>query len=370
MRILHIGKYYPPARGGMERIVCELAEGAAERGHDVGVIAASHDSRPAHESISGIEVNRLRTWGQVFSQPLIGGLTEAIARFEPDLLHFHLPNPLALVLGSRSAAPRCVTVHALPNGMKGKLDRWLTGRLISESAAVIFSSESLRAKWLQANRDESRGSVIPFGLRHRTLPTHVVKREPRLALFVGRLVSYKGVSTLVQAMTRVDGRVVVVGDGPERKRLEWLARDLGVATKVSFVGAVEDSTLAQWYERCSVYVQPSISESEAFGISMLEAMHFGRPVISTDLNTGVRDVNRHLETGLVVPPADALSLAAAMNTIFHDQALMDQLGRAARMHEAKFDFAKMIDAHLSLYESLVGAESRGRTREGESSPSL
>lgn len=353
MRILHVGKYYAPVCGGMERVVREICEGLANRGHEVSVIVASKRGESSQESLSGVRVLRMRTRGRIFSQPLISGLADEIERLRPDVVHFHLPNPLALFLGRKTVAPFCLTIHADAGGIKGPIDRVITRRFAREAGALVFSSEQLAAGW-RANFPSKPIHVIPFGFRFGFLDSSLkALQDPSLVLFVGRLVGYKGIDVLIRSMERIDGKLAIIGDGPAGNELRSLTERLGLAGKVRFLGEVQDEELADWYERCSVYVQPSVNESEAFGISMLEAMRMSRPIVSTDLPTGVQSVNQHFHTGLVVPPRDTRALTLAINTLLRDQSLAQRLGRNARDHERGFNFGAMIDAHVSLYESLV-----------------
>lgn len=357
MRIAHIGKYYSPTHGGMERVVRELCEGLVERGHAVRAIVASETGRGSREWLNQVDVVCLKTRGRVFSQPLVSGIREAIEEFEPDLVHFHLPNPLALLMCRSLGVPTCATLHADAGGFKRPLNRALTMPYLTNANAVIFSSFQMAQKFRQ-ELGSDRTKVIPFGFRFDYLRGTGLARDARLILFVGRLVSYKGLDVLVRALPRVDARLVIVGDGPQLNSLKELARRLGVRDRIEFLGSVTDEDLGLWYERCGIYVQPSISECEAFGISMLEAMHMARPVISTDLATGVREVNLHGETGLIVPPKNPLSLASALNTLLRDPELALRLGENARRHSRTFAFQAMIDRHANLYREIAGPKDR------------
>src|SRR5215207_7920837 len=109
------------------------------------------------------------------------------------------------------------------------------------------------------------------------------------------MVPYKGLDVLMKSMVDVDASLVLVGDGPQRAALETLARELGVAHKVLFAGEVDDDDLLAWYHACDLFVLPSTTRAEAFGVVQTEAMACGKPVISTALPTGVPWVNRHME---------------------------------------------------------------------------
>ena len=139
-----------------------------------------------------------------------------------------------------------------------------------------------------------------------------------IALFVGRLVPYKGADVLLRALARVDVAAVVIGDGPMRGELERLSRDLKLESRIFFLGPLEDDAVAAWYAACDLFVLPSVTRAEAFGLVQLEAMARAKPVISTRLATGVPWVNVDGVTGIVVPPGDSEALAAALQTLAGD----------------------------------------------------
>ena len=140
---------------------------------------------------------------------------------------------------------------------------------------------------------------------------------------------YKGVDVLLRALAGVPASLVLVGDGPLRGSLESLARELGVQERVRFLGRVSDAERLDWYRRADVFVLPSVTRQEAFGMVQVEAMLCGRPVVSTDLPTGVPWVNRDGESGLVVPPGDAEALTAALRRLCQDPVLRARLGQGA-----------------------------------------
>jgi glycosyltransferase involved in cell wall biosynthesis len=158
-------------------------------------------------------------------------------------------------------------------------------------------------------------------------------------------------------MREVDARLVLVGDGPLRGTLETLARDTGVASKVLFAGEVNDEELIAWYHACDVFSLPSVTRAEAFGMVQVEAMACGKPVVSTDLPTGVPWVNRDRETGLVVPPGDAEALAGALARLAADPALRVQFGDAGRRRVAQeFTAERMAARAVSLYSEVLAGD--------------
>src|SRR5262249_22384124 len=137
-------------------------------------------------------------------------------------------------------------------------------------------------------------------------------------LFAGRHVDYKGVDVLLRALARTPLHAVVAGDGPRRAPWEQLARELALNGRVTFTGEVPDDELRRLMRACDALVLPSVTRAEAFGYVQLEAMAAGKPVISTDVASGVSWVNQHGRTGLVVKAGDADALAGALTTLASD----------------------------------------------------
>lgn len=185
-----------------------------------------------------------------------------------------------------------------------------------------------------------KNGVITDDTRIReTLPTL------RLAMQMGgRLVLlryYKGLNCLIDSAKDVDGKVLVVGDGRLRGELIRAVQAKKLKDKVFFAGEVPDEELGSYYHAADLFVLPSSHKSEAFGISILEAMACGLPVISTELGTGTSYVNLHNKTGLVIPPGDSVALSRSINYLLQDKSLRDEFGRESRERAQKY-FSKEI----------------------------
>jgi glycosyltransferase involved in cell wall biosynthesis len=213
---------------------------------------------------------------------------------------------------------------------------------------------------LQAFRD--RCHVIPYGIdtaQFEHCDPDAVRRirarfGERLVISVGRLVYYKGLEYLIRAMADVRGKLVIVGSGPLRGKLERLAAQLGVADRVNFAGVVNNASLTAYFHAAALFVLASVARSEAFGIVQIEAMAAGLPVVNTSLDTGVPLVSVHEETGLTVPIADPRALAAAINRLLDDPNLRQTLGQAgAQRARQEFNHKKMVERTLNLYRNLT-----------------
>ncbi|MEP7273463.1 MAG: glycosyltransferase [Acidobacteriota bacterium] len=299
-----------------------------------------------------------------------------IRRSDADIVHVHLPNPMATMayLASRHRGKLVITYHSdvVRQKVMARAFRPILYRLLSRASAIIATSPNYIAtsSVLRAFRD--RCQVIPYGipleqfaLSDKTKVESIrQKHGERLVLSVGRLVYYKGFEYLIRAMAKVNGRLLIIGDGPLRRSLEHLARELGVADRVVFLGELPNEATIPYYHAAELFALASIARSEAFGIVQLEAMACGKPVINTRLDSGVPFVSLDGVTGLTVQPRDAEALANAINTLLDDSELRSQYGAAARQRvRAEFSLDGMTGRMLQLYAQVVG-QSRGDINRG------
>jgi rhamnosyl/mannosyltransferase len=303
---------------------------------------------------------------QVGSVSVAPTLPYWLSRADADVLVLHEPNPIALVAYflARPRVPLVVWFHSevIRSVWKYQLlyEPFLEFAL-QRAARIVVASPSMReAPALVRHGDKCR--VVPYGIRlerYAALPGSpaIAERARRPAkptiLFVGRLVGYKGVDVLLKTLPGLDAETVIIGDGPLRASLEALARDLGVADRVRFLGTVSADDLLAWYHACDVCVLPSVTRQETFGMVQLEAMLCGRPVVSTELGTGVSWVNQHEYTGLVVKPGDVGDLRQGLARLLQDPDLRLRLGVGARARVlSQFTAEKMCSTTRALYEEV------------------
>lgn len=381
MKILHVGKYYPPFMGGMETVLENLATGLTEAGHEVSVIVAGETTAEQQEIVTcpggSLRLTRLASIGVVNSQPLTMGLVSALRReiqeFRPDLVHLHLPNPLLglawMVLqnlpGQASLPPFVIWYHAditrqkLGSVLVGPVVRWC----LDAARGICVSSPQLleQSPALKPSRDRVR--TIPFGIAARPW-SEVVSTLDGPFLFIGRLVPYKGLEILLKAVAQTGGvRLVLVGDGPLRGSLEARCQDLGLEDRVSLTGPLPRRELVNIMSSARGLVLPSLDSSETFGLVQLEAMAAGLPVVASDLDTGVGDVGVPDQTCLLVKPGDIAALGQALGGLQADPARCREMGERGRAHfTAHYSRDNMIEAVADWYDEILRTGSLQQTQ--------
>jgi len=344
--------------GGVERVFGHLARELARRGHDVTLVCSSERAAPTrHED--GVRMVRARRRFTVLRAP-VARLDRHVPR-ESDLVHVAATYPFTtnrvLAHAARVQQPAILDFHfePAPGTPVGKLaarvyGRWGPRAYGSAQAVLVRSLAYGRSSPSLARVPEERWRVLPNGVDTDRFHAEGVHGEGDYLLFVGRLVPYKGLHVLLKALAmRPPGvPLLVVGDGPLRGRLEREARRLGV--NVRFLGHVSDEDLPRLYRGARLTILPSVTRQEAFGLSLLESMACGTPVVASAL-PGVEEVAR--QGGLVAPPGDAVQLAETLAAAM-DADLPRGARLAARIHDG-YSWPAVADQLVSLYQEVLDA---------------
>ncbi len=361
MRILHVYKDYFPVLGGIENHVRVLAEAQARAGHQVIALVCNLGSRTTVEELNGVKVVKSGRIATVASMPISLSQPLAVARLRPDVIHVHSPYPLgevsAWLLGRGSRL--VITHHSDVVRQKGLLRLYgpVLRRVLRRADRILTDSPNYMrtSAWLQPVRDKC--TVVPLGVDPvRFAPSASPYAGPPMLLFVGRLRYYKGLDTLLHALVALpDVALSVVGEGAMRTEWEELAASLGIASRVRFVGEVDDDALPGIYRQATAFVLPANARSESFGTVLLEAMASGLPCVTTEVGTGTSWVVQDGVTGLVVPPNNPAALAGAIGRLLADPGLARHMGQAGRERvEREFTESVMVDAVMAVYRDLLG----------------
>ncbi|HAJ34040.1 MAG TPA: mannosyltransferase [Candidatus Atribacteria bacterium] len=367
MKVLQINKLYYPWIGGVEKVIQDIAEGLQGK-VDMEVLTCQPIGRGSEQLINKVKVIKASSLGIYWGMPVSFTFPFLLAwkSQKADILHFHLPFPLGVLSYLLMASKKkkvVVTYHSdivrqerLMRFYKPFLHRFLkrADKILPTSPNLVKSS-----KYLSPYKDKC--TVVPLSIDLNEFG-HLIKKkldlgfspDEKIVLFVGRLNYYKGLEYLIEAIQEVESKLLIVGEGEMRERLEQKVKSLGVEQKIVFLGKVSGEELKYCYQICDLFVLPSIEPSEAFGIVQMEAMAYGKPVVNTNLPTGVPYVSINGETGFTVPPRDAKALAKAINKILNDKELATKFSKnALKRVKKKFSKEKMLESIYQIYNELM-----------------
>lgn len=340
MRVLHFFKtYWPDTFGGVERTIDAIARSTVDFGVETTVLSLSREPRERSVFFHGHRALKARLDLEISSTGLSLSASSQFAKeaAKADIVHYHFPWPYmdAAHFLVRHGKPSIVTYHSdiIKQRALKHLYAPLMHRFMRSVDCLVATSPNYAASSPVLARYRDKVEIIPIGLQdavdaEETLPASLETERP-FFLFAGVLRYYKGLDVLLDAASLVAADIVVLGSGPLDEHLRGRAQAEKL-TNVQFVGALPDEEKVALMRRCWAFVFPSNERSEAFGLSLVEAAMFARPMISTEISTGTSYVNRHGETGLVVPPDDAQALAAAMNEILRMPRRAEKWGKAGR----------------------------------------
>ncbi len=370
MKVLMINKLYHPVIGGVENHVRELAQSIVSNSNTVKVeVLVANTSRfTVQEMIDGISVTKVGSIATIQSTPIAPTFPWWLKHIESDIYHFHFPYPIGELsyLLTRPPGKLVVTYHSdvIRQRFLYTLYRPFLGRFLRKADLICVSSPNLiqYSPVLREFRDKCRVAHFGIDLSRFNLDEQSQKQvaqiksqfSGKIILFVGRLIYYKGLDYLIEAMTGIDAHLIIVGHGPLEPELRQRAAHLNVSQKISFKKSVSDQELPYYFHACDVFVLPSIARTEAFGIVQLEAQACAKPVVSTNLKTGVPYANLDQVTGLVVPPRSGSALMSALNKLLIDDDLRVRYGEnGKRRVEKDFSRQTMASRVLELYGQIL-----------------
>jgi rhamnosyl/mannosyltransferase len=369
MRVLQIGKFYPPVSGGMEihlKTICEGLRGQVE----LEALVANTTAATIREAVNGVSLTRWKSFGQAASQPLVATLIFELNRlaraFKPDLVHLHAPNPLAavsLLCSNLMATSKiCLTWHSDIVKQKTLLKLYapFQRRLLDAAAAILVSSPQMLAQSTFLPNYHKKCVVGSFGIdlaRLETDPCRVQAIQSNfgskpLIVAVGRLSDYKGFDVLIKVMTRIDAQLLIIGEGELKRDLQLLIEKLNLTEKVRLLG--RQANAYNFVKACDVFAMPSVDKRETFGYAQVEAMAFSKPVVATRLGSGVEYVNRHGETGILVEPNNEIALGDAILELIRNPELRQKFGANGRKRvEQLFSKEAATRQLMDVYEQIL-----------------
>jgi len=380
VRILHIGKYYPPYAGGMENFLRDLLRSLQENGLEVAGLVHHQKKSSSKETIDKIPIFRASSLGQVLytpvslSFPLL--LRKMIRSFRPHLLHLHFPNPSAfwcLALREACAVPWVIQWQSdvVPSTIDRRLQpayrcyRPLEQQMLKRAEKILVASKPYLTHSNPLKPWISKCAVVPLGVDPDRLPwpeaTALQLAEKSWqpgnlrVLAVGRLTYYKGFDVLINAAAKTEGITVqIVGDGNLAADLQSAIRQKGLRNRVRLRGGLSDAMLQALFATCHVFCLPSLERTEAFGVVLLEAMRYGKPMVVSDIpGSGPGWVVSEGDCGWLVPPGDVDALAVQLKNLSANLNLCGELGEKGRENfNKKFHIQSVAQNVKEIYEDI------------------
>ena len=371
MRICHLGKFYPPAPGGIETHLQTLARAQRALGLDVQVLCMNHEkSRASVELDHGVDVQRFNPVAAPFHLQLCPQLIRAIRHSRAEILHMQVPNPAMIlhVLAARPAQPLVVTYQSdiVRQRLRAALFRPLERKFYKRVVKILPTSPPYAAGSEFLQRYSKKTEILPMGIdlepylnpsiEHRDKAAELIRSvNGPIWLACGRLVYYKGLINAVRALAAVPGTLIIIGSGPEFDALNAEIKALKLESRVLFAGNLPYQDIIPYYLAAHALWFPSNARSEAFGLVQVEAMACACPVINTAIpGSGVAWVSPHEISGLTIPMNDPAALAAAAMRLLDDASLRQRLGAAGRARaKSEFDHMTMARRCIQIYEDVL-----------------
>ena len=369
IKVLHIYKTsLPQSKGGVEVFTDTLCNTTSDYGVENTLLSLAE--KPFSTFIS---VGKYKVY-QAKQDLFIASTGFSISAFflfkklaaKADIIHYHFPNPFADLLhfACRTKKPGIITYHSDIIKQKNliKIYRPLMNRFLSSVDHIVSTSPNyfVTSDVLQNYKDKV--TVIPIGINVERYPKLDEKRvkywKDRLSqpffLFVGAMRYYKGLHIALDAIMGTNIQLAIGGIGGIELELRQHAKR-NKQDNVYFLGFVSDEDKVALLHLCHSFVFPSHLRSEAFGISLLEAAAYGKPLISCEIGTGTSYVNIHNQTGLVVTPGSTDELRKAMLYLLKNPDKAAVFGRNAKVRSNKlFTAGKQARAYYRLYRQLLG----------------
>lgn len=371
MKILQLGKAYPPVNlGGVEVVIQLLTEGLNEKGFETDALGVNGAYKFQVESGKfGGKIFRVKLLHKAFSTLLSMQLISFLKKIKNgySIIHIHSPDPMAALALFLSQPTTKIVLHWHSDILKQKFLLFfynpLLMWLLKRSDIIFATSPTYIEGSVYLNKFRHKTRVLPIGIDvEPPMMTFDASKFDNLfagrkVIFsLGRLAYYKGYEYLVKAACNLPDSylMVIAGEGNQRPKLEALIRQYNLSEKVILLGKVNDAEKYWLFQHCDVFALSSVLKTEAYAIVQVEALAFGKPIVSTRIpGSGVDWVNQHYQTGITVPVNDSPALSEAILTILENPELYATFSaKALARYDTNFTNKIMIDNLIKFYKQL------------------
>ena len=336
IKVTQVSRFAPPYIGGIEAVIKQINDSLPNEEFEKEVFCCSNTEKSSIEN--GVKYNRFKYLFNFAANSISPQLFLGMMGLKTDIIHFHMPVIQNVViwfilyhLGLLRYKKMIVTYHSDVVGYDKLIKPFvpLYRYFLSKADKIHVLSPNIieSSNMLPAVKDKC--IVIPQGIsiedKSNEEKVKAIKQKyvgKKILFSLGRMVPYKGFIYGIKAMNNVENAVYLIGGkGPLQCEFETYIEENNLQDKVILLGRVDDADLDSYYKACDLYLFPSIMKSEAFGIVQLEAMKYGKPVINTNLGTGVNYVSVDQETGLTIEPKNVEQLTDAINELVNNDVI-------------------------------------------------
>lgn len=360
-KVTHITRYAYPHIGGIEAVISQINESLPDELFEKEVLCCSNSEKTSVEN--DVKYNRCKYLFEFAANTISPEFIWKLSRVDTDIIHYHMPFIFA-VIAHFIARPKYkkmyITYHGAIVGydevMKPFWGIYKYFYKIADKIHVLSPTIINSDPILSENKEKCE--ILTYGvdlkLDYNQEEVNKIKekyKNKKIILAIGRFVKAKGFSYLIQAMQNVEEAfLLIIGDGPLKKDFESYINENNLKDKVILLGSISDKKTKNNYIQASdIFV--SSSQQESFGIVLLEAMRLGKPIINTNLGTGVNYVSIHNETGITVEPNNIEQLTDAINKLVQNDDRRLRLGKNAKNRvKALFDIEKVKDKYIDFYK--------------------
>lgn len=336
--ILHVTKYLPPYKGGIEYVTEKFAQAAINAGANVRIAGIRGANTPTNinKYWENIELKSVGKFGPVELAP---GYFHLERHFEwADIIHLHLPNPLAELASILNfnadkslLNKRLIPIFHAPTThfplITRIVENFIQVKVLRQAESILMVSPKLLNIRKATMAFHDKAIAIPFPTEY---PKEITSAGPNSAesedivniLAIGRLVEYKGFIELTKALGKIkdlNWQLNIIGQGPLEEKLKALGEQLGIEKRIHFLGKVSDPQKHQELSGCDLFVMPSTSTQEGYGIVLAEAFSYGRPAVVSNIETGVNYLNRLGKCGALCEPRDVESLVKGLRLMIENK---------------------------------------------------
>ncbi|PWB54272.1 MAG: hypothetical protein C3F06_05260 [Candidatus Methanoperedenaceae archaeon] len=371
MKILQVCPYFYPYLAGQEMFVLQLGKQLKKYGHSVTVYTSNHSHLPVYENIQGLDVFRFKMIFNPLNNPICPGFFNIYKKIRDfDIIHVHNEHSFVTLftcfINLFYKNPIVLTCHGqlrFNNYWKDLFEtiysRTIGNFIFNNIDKVAALSDSDKKYLISIGVDSRKIIVIPNAINHEYLDIisyNMKKQEEhdeKILLYVGVLIKRKGVDYLIKSIPDIikNNRLslIIVGKGDYREQLETLVDKLDLANNIIFKGSVSTEELYYYYNNADIFVLPSVSEG--LPTTILEAMYFGLPVVTTDI-PGIRD--HFSDSAILVPPKNEKELSKAIIRVLNDLSLREGLSRRGKeLVREKYTWDKVSNTYINIYHELL-----------------